>query len=454
MLTYPYSKELLQHLRTNDKALVSLCITDIPPNEINKFMSALRMNTILASLNLSSNKIYAEGAKALARHTTLTSLNLSSNTICGPEGAKAFARNTTLTSLDLAHNTIGTDGAKALALNTTLTSLNLHDNRILDEGAKALACNTTLTWLNLDNSWIHAEGAKALALNTTLTSLNLSSNWGIHDEGANALALNAALKSLNLGGNGIGAEGARTLALNATLASLNLCANKIGDEGAKALACNTTLTSLDLRSNKIGAEGAKALALNTTLTSLELACNEIGDEGAKTFIAFNTTLTRLSYDYNRLTADIEIALKNHIRNNLLRNKNREVTFVQKTIVIAQGSKQPGTQLNRLPRDLLLFVLDMVGKSEKFTCRTSDGINYMLALTLHNMAQREVEKPLTTWQTHYCHTNKKRKQQEEHIFNLHGNFFAPPKRHKNSESESSANPTQANLLSSSPRLFQR
>ena len=167
------------------------------------------------------------------------------------------------------------------------------------------------------------------------------------------------------------------------------------------------------------------------------------------FITINTTLTRLNYDNNHLTADIGVALKKHIRNNLQKKKNKEVTFVQQTIVIAQGSKQTGNQLNRLPRDLLLFILGMVGASEKFIYRTSDGINYMLALTLHNMAQREVGKPLTTWQTHYCHTNKKGKQQEEHIFNLHGNFFAPPKRHKNSESESLANPTQANLLSSSP-----
>ena len=132
-----------------------------------------------------------------------------------------------------------------------------------------------------------------------------------------------------------------------------------------------------------------ALARNTTLTSLNLYNTAIGDEGARAFITINTTLTELNRGNSYLPANLGVALKDHIKNNLQKKKNEEATFVQQTIAIAQGSKQVGNQLNRLPRDLLLLILGMAGAREKFTCRTSDGINHMLALTLHNMAQREV-----------------------------------------------------------------
>jgi internalin A len=71
--------------------------------------------------------------------TSLTSLNLSSNSI-GEEGAKAIAQSlTSLTSLDLSNNSIGDEGAKAIAQSlTSLTSLDLSNNSIGEEGAKAI----------------------------------------------------------------------------------------------------------------------------------------------------------------------------------------------------------------------------------------------------------------------------------------------------------------------------
>ena len=42
---------------------------------------------------------------------------------------------------------------------------------------------------------------------------------------------------------------------------------------------------------------------------------------------------------NQLTAEIQVALENHIDNNLQKKKNKEATFVQQAIVMAQGSKQ-------------------------------------------------------------------------------------------------------------------
>ena len=73
-----------------------------------------------------------------------------------------ISRNTVLKSLDLHTNVIGDEGAKAMADalsgNTSLTSLNLGYNSIGDEGAKAMADalrgNTSLTSLDLKLNYI------------------------------------------------------------------------------------------------------------------------------------------------------------------------------------------------------------------------------------------------------------------------------------------------------------
>ncbi|HBC71321.1 MAG TPA: hypothetical protein DCZ38_00870, partial [Coxiellaceae bacterium] len=92
------------------------------------------------------NKEIEELKKYLEENPTVTTLNLFSNDI-GPEGAKALAgvlkENKTLTTLNLGSNNIDSEGAKALAgvlkVNTTLTTLDLENNNIGPEGAKALA---------------------------------------------------------------------------------------------------------------------------------------------------------------------------------------------------------------------------------------------------------------------------------------------------------------------------
>ena len=173
-------------------------------------------NKTLTTLNLGSNKIGTEGAKALAKaletNKTLTTLNLWGNEI-GPEGAKALA--------------------KALETNKILTTLNLGSNKIGDDGVKALV--------------------KALETNKTLTTLNLGSNK-IGDDGVKALV--------------------KALETNKTLTTLNLWGNEIGPEGAIALAKslekNKTLTTLNLEYNQIGPEAAKALA---KLTHIDVIVN-------------------------------------------------------------------------------------------------------------------------------------------------------------------------------------
>ncbi len=77
----------------------------------------------------------------------------------------------TFTTVDLRSNKIGAEGAKALAealkTNASLTTVNLEGNEVGDEGAKALAealkTNASLTTVDLWGNKIGDEGAKALS---------------------------------------------------------------------------------------------------------------------------------------------------------------------------------------------------------------------------------------------------------------------------------------------------
>ena len=291
---------------------------------------AVKVNTTLTQLVLSSNNIGDAGAASLAEamkvNTTLTQLDLQHNNI-GAAGAASLAEamkvNTTLTQLVLWKNNIGDAGAASLAeamkVNTTLTQLDLWENNIGDAGAASLAeamkVNTTLTQLRLWEKNIGDAGAASLAeamkVNTTLTQLVLWEN-NIGDAGAASLAeamkVNTTLTQLDLWENNIGDAGAASLAeamkVNTTLTQLGWRANNIGDAGAaslgEAMKVNTTLTQLDLQHNNIGDAGAASLAeamkVNTTLTRLDLQHNNIGAAGAASLaeaIKVNTTLTQL-----------------------------------------------------------------------------------------------------------------------------------------------------------------
>ena len=105
----------------------------------------------------------------------LTSLNLMSNNI-GAEGAKALADalasgRSVLNSLSLAENDIGPTGATAIAEAlklgmAVLKKLVLSSNSIKDEGAiaisESLKTNKTLEELNLFNNGIGPAGGKAI----------------------------------------------------------------------------------------------------------------------------------------------------------------------------------------------------------------------------------------------------------------------------------------------------
>ena len=287
-------------------ALTGLTSLDLGSNSIGADGArALAALTGLTSLALGSNSIGADGARALAALTGLTRLYLGSNNI-GDDGARALAALTGLTSLDLHNNGIGADGARALAALTGLTSLDLRNNGIGADGARALTALTGLTSLDLSSNDIGADGARALTVLTGLTCLDLSFN-GIGADGASALAALTSLTSLHLGWNSIGDDGAHALAALTSLTSLHLSSNGIGADGASALTALTGLTSLHLNFNSIGGDGARALAALTGLTSLYLGSNSIGDDGARALAAL-TGLTRLYLAFNGIGDDGASAL--------------------------------------------------------------------------------------------------------------------------------------------------
>ena len=114
--------------------------------EVKEIISKSRANGS-RGLNLVSNQIGDEGAKALAdalkQMPSLTSLDLAGNDI-EKEGAEALAgclSGTKITHLDLLKNNIGNEGATALAeclKNTNITHLYLGGNNIGYEGERAL----------------------------------------------------------------------------------------------------------------------------------------------------------------------------------------------------------------------------------------------------------------------------------------------------------------------------
>ena len=303
---------------------------------------ALKQNTSLTELDLSSNHISDQGAadlaEALKQNMSLTELNLSANDISA-QGAAALAealkQNTSLTQLNLSQrylssNSISAQGAAALAealkQNSSLTQLDLSNNGISDQGAadlaEALKQNTILTQLYFYGSFIGDQDAAALAealkQNTSLTQLDLSRNC-ISAQGAadlaEALKQNTSLTQLYLSHNGISDQGAADLAValkqNSSLTQLNLSNNGISDQGAadlaEALKQNTSLTQLDLYVNFIRERGAAALAealkQNTSLTQLNLSDNDIRDQGAAALaeaLKQTTSVTQLDLSRNHI----------------------------------------------------------------------------------------------------------------------------------------------------------
>ena len=311
---------LAMALHTN----TTLAVLDLSNNPIREegamaMAVMLKYNIALTNLNMTLNSIGDKGALTIAEmmkyNTTLRVLDLRKNSI-GKVGATAMAgmlrcSSSTLTKLNMSSNKLYDEGAVAIdemfKQNTKLIVLNIGLNSIGDMGALAMAgmlkCNTTLREMDISGNSICEWGAIAVAemlkLNTTLTNLHMSQN-SVGTEGARAMAVmlesNATLTVLNISENMVGIEGALAIAemlkYNATLTVLDISENTIGAMGAgaisEALKHNTTLTELNISGNFVGIEGALVLAemlkFNTTLERLYMIDFTIGDEGAKTLV--------------------------------------------------------------------------------------------------------------------------------------------------------------------------
>jgi hypothetical protein len=289
----------LQEIMRSKPNLVSLC--GIADGATEADLSGLEMDAdgaaILASelpdkgalsvLSLKSNKLLADGGKALA------------------EGLKG---NTVITELDISSNDLGVgsdympDISGVIALANiipdmrALSVLSLKDNRLATkEGGKALA--------------------QALANNSALKELDVSSNiWkdeygncegdgpGFAQELAVGVKDNGALLVLSLKGNFLYAEGGEALAAglqgNQGITELNISSNNLGWKDrfgkvdmsgvialANAIPDMGALLVLNLASNNLFAEGiellAEALKGNQIMTELNVSDNAATWDGNK-----------------------------------------------------------------------------------------------------------------------------------------------------------------------------
>lgn len=302
-----------------------------------KFVNALKSNTSLNSLTMSTNieiSVFTEIMKALYNNCKLRVLIFSSNHYIDDcidkieQISKLLEVNSYLEILSLHNhninsdmiailveslnknvsrlkelylddNNLGSNGgaiiAKFMITNKTIVELDLSDNKIDDaciDIAKMLYHNTVLQGLSLDNNIIDSKAgfkfAKALRRNSSLTSLNLC-NAQLSNENvveiAKALCVNTTLKKIDLGSNNITSSGAIEIAnmlkINKSLQVLELDDIQINKDAvikiAKSLKNNKSLRCLYLRDCCIDTETAskiaKILESNYTLKEFYLPKN-------------------------------------------------------------------------------------------------------------------------------------------------------------------------------------
>ena len=210
-------------------------------------------NNTVTKLDLSQNRITANGAKSISKciecNKSLKEIDVSKNKISNfglTEIAIAMKKNKTLQSLNVSFNNISDDGAVAISEclenNNTLQEFNISNNRITNNGAiaiiKCLKNNYMLQALDLSHNKISDEGiiniGKALKINATLQIIDISCN-NISDNGALAISeflrSNNTLQELNVSDNEITSEGVvmilENIHSNSPLHSLNLSKNII-----------------------------------------------------------------------------------------------------------------------------------------------------------------------------------------------------------------------------------
>ena len=304
---------------------------------------ALRTNTSLVELALSSCGLTAEGvavlSDALSVNKHLNTLVIYGNEF-GDRGLASLCNNLKaachLENLSIEDCGITEKGVKVLAdtllapVNGPLEELCVGQNAISDAGvaciAKALEQNNILKSLSVAKCGITEKGAECLAdclrSNKCLESLDLHHNHNIADAGivaiTKSLKQSSSFKSFNVPGCGITEKGAESLAdclmVNQSLEFLNLFWNQISDTGvaliANALPHNHTLKELRLSqcglTDQCMGPLARALEVNTSLETLHLGWNQFTDTGLVVLgesLKKNRELQTLKLDYLEKVTD-------------------------------------------------------------------------------------------------------------------------------------------------------
>ena len=292
---------------------VDLHLRGLSDQSVLEVCKVLRTNTIVTSLDLSSNSITLRGlqylVQMLERNDTLLDIKLATNPcVAGKEEAifnrrlRDFLIRNSLAphfcavevndadyalacgaSLDMRRRRMGPECfarlGRVLKDNDTINTLELGHNAGGDDGISRmvdeLLNNDHVSTINVNDNNIGTLAAGVLAKFTqfsgTLTALNLREN-SLGNAGArwlaHAIRKSKVLRELDAGSNGIGDAGATEIGnalqlsegeSSAPLQILVLDGNLIGDEGARQLARslndNKQLQVLSLRLNRISEVG-------------------------------------------------------------------------------------------------------------------------------------------------------------------------------------------------------
>ena len=287
-------------LNENNLLKIDLSGNKLQIKDIKYLNQLLRLNAqTLQILNLSNNLIDDNCCKLLFKSLkqciNLTSLNLSSNKIScdGIEHSSEFlSNNHSLNTLVLGRNVLGPDGI------AYLTQYLVNNNQMI------------LRTLDISYNGIEIKGVKILCeyfkVNNKLISLFIGGNY-ICDEGAKLLTQTLIDNSeckvtyLFLENNNISFKGAKyisnVISYHPFLSSINLKSNILTDEGVKSIFCNlnpeSKITTLNLSNNSITGVSMKYI---------------------NDYIAHNSFLRQLFFDYNQLDKGACMLIKDILSN--------------------------------------------------------------------------------------------------------------------------------------------
>lgn len=113
--------------------------------------------------NIDNNSISIDGAKIIGTNlTNLICLNISSNNIDN-EGARAISNLRSLRTLYISWNNISNDGARAISNFANLIELHTLGNNIIDEGINYISNIASLEVLNISYNKVKDKGAKTIS---------------------------------------------------------------------------------------------------------------------------------------------------------------------------------------------------------------------------------------------------------------------------------------------------